>query len=38
MKNYFVSAVLSKLDMQRRTQAAVFGAEIRKTAHRPDNS
>ena len=30
MKNY-VSTLLSKLDMQRRTQAAVFGAEVRKT-------
>jgi two-component system response regulator DevR len=29
VKNY-VSALLSKLDMQRRTQAAVFGAELRR--------
>jgi two-component system response regulator DevR len=29
VKNY-VSALLSKLNMQRRTQAAVFGAEIRR--------
>ena len=30
VKNY-VSTLLSKLHMQRRTQAAVFGAEVRKT-------
>jgi two-component system response regulator DevR len=29
VKNY-VSSLLSKLGMQRRTQAAVFGAEVRK--------
>jgi two-component system response regulator DevR len=29
VKNY-VSSILSKLNMQRRTQAAVFGAEVRK--------
>jgi two-component system response regulator DevR len=31
VKNY-VSALLSKLNMQRRTQAAVFGAEVRSSA------
>jgi two-component system, NarL family, response regulator DevR len=30
VKNY-VSSILSKLNMQRRTQAAVFGAEVRKS-------
>ena len=30
VKNY-VSALLAKLNMQRRTQAAVFGAEVRRT-------
>jgi two-component system, NarL family, response regulator DevR len=34
VKNY-VSALLSKLDMQRRTQAAVFGAEMRQTSGGP---
>ena len=34
MKNY-VSALLAKLHMQRRTQAAVFGAEVRKTVSGP---
>ncbi len=34
VKNY-VSTLLSKLDMQRRTQAAVFGVEIRQTSGRP---
>jgi two-component system response regulator DevR len=34
VKNY-VSTLLSKLHMQRRTQAAVLGADVRKTASRP---
>jgi two-component system response regulator DevR len=34
VKNY-VSTLLSKLDMQRRTQAAVFGAEIRQIPNEP---
>jgi two-component system, NarL family, response regulator DevR len=34
VKNY-VTTLLSKLDMQRRTQAAVFGAEIRQTFSGP---
>ncbi len=34
VKNY-VSTLLSKLNMQRRTQAAVFGAEMRQTSGRP---
>jgi two-component system response regulator DevR len=32
VKNY-VSALLAKLSMQRRTQAAVFGAEVRRPSH-----
>ena len=35
VKNY-VSALLAKLNMQRRTQAAVFGAEVRGTSHSSD--
>ena len=34
VKNY-VSALLAKLGMQRRTQAAVFGAAVRKTGSPP---
>ena len=34
VKNY-VSALLSKLHMQRRTQAAVFGATVRTTGSAP---
>ena len=34
VKNY-VSTLLSKLNMQRRTQAAVFGAEMRQSSGRP---
>jgi two-component system response regulator DevR len=34
VKNY-VSTLLSKLDMQRRTQAAVFGAELRQASNYP---
>jgi two-component system, NarL family, response regulator DevR len=32
VKNY-VSSILAKLNMQRRTQAAVFGAEVRRPTH-----
>ena len=32
MKNY-VSGLLAKLGMERRTQAAVYGAELKHTSH-----
>ena len=34
VKNY-VSGLLAKLGMERRTQAAVYGAELKHTAHGP---